>query len=90
MPRCSPFTRMVTVNTGFENVHTFVGGLHLTGGLFEPIIPRTTEELARIGPEVVVPGHCTGWKATHELARQLPAAYIRTSVGWARACTSPD
>lgn len=67
--------------TGIEKVHAFVGGLHLTGGLFEPIIPRTIEELAKIDPEVVVPGHCTGWKATHELARRLPGAYIQTSVG---------
>jgi 7,8-dihydropterin-6-yl-methyl-4-(beta-D-ribofuranosyl)aminobenzene 5'-phosphate synthase len=67
--------------TGVEAIHAFIGGLHLTGGLFEPIIPRTIEELARIGPGVVVPGHCTGWKATHELARRLPEAYIQTSVG---------
>lgn len=67
--------------TGIQHVHAFVGGLHLTGGLFEPIIPRTIEELAEIGPDVVVPGHCTGWKATHELARRLPTAYIQTSVG---------
>lgn len=67
--------------TGIEHVHAFVGGLHLTGGLFEPIIPRTINELAAIGPEIVVPGHCTGWKATHEVARQLPQAYLQTSVG---------
>lgn len=67
--------------TGIDHVHAFVGGLHLTGGLFEPIIPRTIGELAAIGPEIVVPGHCTGWKATHELARQLPQAYLQTSVG---------
>jgi len=28
-----------------------------------------------------VPGHCTGWRATHELSRQLPDAYVQTSVG---------
>jgi len=67
--------------TGTTQVHAFVGGLHLTGGLFEPIIPRTIAELASIGPAVVVPGHCTGWQATHELSRQLPTAYIQTSVG---------
>jgi 7,8-dihydropterin-6-yl-methyl-4-(beta-D-ribofuranosyl)aminobenzene 5'-phosphate synthase len=67
--------------TGVETVHAFVGGLHLTGGLFEAIIPRTIGELAAIGPQVVVPGHCTGWKATHELSRQLPDAYLQTSVG---------
>jgi 7,8-dihydropterin-6-yl-methyl-4-(beta-D-ribofuranosyl)aminobenzene 5'-phosphate synthase len=67
--------------TGIDRVHAFVGGLHLTGGLFESIIPRTIEELIRIGPDIIVPGHCTGWKATHELARRLPAAYVQTSVG---------
>jgi 7,8-dihydropterin-6-yl-methyl-4-(beta-D-ribofuranosyl)aminobenzene 5'-phosphate synthase len=67
--------------TGVDTVYAFVGGLHLTGGLFEPIIPRTIDELAAIGPQVIVPGHCTGWKATHELARQLPNAYLQTSVG---------
>ncbi len=67
--------------TGIDTIYAFVGGLHLTGGIFEPIIPRTISELAAIGPTVVVPGHCTGWKATHEVARKLPEAYIQTSVG---------
>ncbi len=67
--------------TGQHNVYAVVGGLHLTGGLFEPIIPRTIDELAAIGPDVLVPCHCTGWKATHELARRLPDAYVQTSVG---------
>jgi 7,8-dihydropterin-6-yl-methyl-4-(beta-D-ribofuranosyl)aminobenzene 5'-phosphate synthase len=28
-----------------------------------------------------VPGHCTGWRATHELAHRLPNAYVQSSVG---------
>jgi 7,8-dihydropterin-6-yl-methyl-4-(beta-D-ribofuranosyl)aminobenzene 5'-phosphate synthase len=67
--------------TGIEEVYGLVGGMHLTGGLMEPLIPRTLAELATIAPSVVVPGHCTGWKATHELARQMPSAYIQSSVG---------
>ena len=67
--------------TGIEQVYGLVGGMHLTGGLMEPLIPRTLAELATIAPSVVVPGHCTGWKATHELARQMPGAYIQSSVG---------
>jgi 7,8-dihydropterin-6-yl-methyl-4-(beta-D-ribofuranosyl)aminobenzene 5'-phosphate synthase len=67
--------------TGVDKIYAFVGGLHLTGGLFEPIIPRTVAELAAIGPAFVVPGHCTGWKATHEVARKLADAYIQPSVG---------
>jgi 7,8-dihydropterin-6-yl-methyl-4-(beta-D-ribofuranosyl)aminobenzene 5'-phosphate synthase len=67
--------------TGVEQVYGLVGGMHLTGGLMEPLIPQTLAELATIAPSVVVPGHCTGWKATHELARQMPGAYIQSSVG---------
>ena len=67
--------------TGIDKIHAFVGGLHLTGGIFEPIIPPTIAELAAIGPAIIVPGHCTGWKATHEIARRLPGAYVQTSVG---------
>ena len=67
--------------TGVPKVHGFVGGLHLSGGLFEPIILRTVEALAGIAPDVVVPGRCTGWRATHAIARRLPGAYVQTSVG---------
>ncbi len=67
--------------TGIDQVYGLVGGMHLTGGLMEPLIPRTLAELAAIAPGVVVPGHCTGWKATQELARQMPGAYIQSSVG---------
>lgn len=67
--------------TGIDKIHAFVGGLHLTGGIFESIIPPTIAELAAIGPAIIVPGHCTGWKATHEIARSLPGAYVQTSVG---------
>ena len=66
---------------GVERVHAFVGGMHLSGPAFEPLIPPTLDELVAIGPAWVVPGHCTGWRATHELARRLPEAYVQTSVG---------
>ena len=67
--------------TGEDRVHAFVGGMHLTGGIFEHLIPRTLDELATITPRWLVPCHCTGWRATHEIARRLPEAYVQTSVG---------
>jgi 7,8-dihydropterin-6-yl-methyl-4-(beta-D-ribofuranosyl)aminobenzene 5'-phosphate synthase len=30
---------------------------------------------------MVVPAHCTGWKAAHAIARELPDAYVPNSVG---------
>jgi len=66
--------------TGVDRLYGFVGGLHLPGA-FEKIIPDTVRELELISPEVVVPGHCSGWKAIHEIARKMPDAFIPSSVG---------
>ena len=67
--------------SGTDTVYALLGGLHLTGAIFEPIIPRTVQELKSIGPRLIMPGHCTGWKATHEFAREFPNEFIQPSVG---------
>lgn len=67
--------------TGVEAIFGFAGGLHLTGGLFESIIPATMAELEALRPAVIVPGHCSGWRATNEIVRRLPDAYVQSSVG---------
>jgi len=67
--------------TGIENVYAVIGGFHLSGPLFEAIIPQTVEELQKAAPQVAVPGHCTGWKAVHAIARAMPEAFIQGSVG---------
>ena len=67
--------------TGVETIHALVGGMHLTGAIMEPVIPRTLAELETIRPTTLVPGHCTGWKATHELSRRFPDAFVQSSVG---------
>jgi 7,8-dihydropterin-6-yl-methyl-4-(beta-D-ribofuranosyl)aminobenzene 5'-phosphate synthase len=67
--------------TGESKLHAFIGGLHLSGSIFDPLIQPTLEELANIGPEFIVPGHCTGWRATHEIARKMPQSYVQTGVG---------
>ena len=67
--------------TGVEKLHAVIGGFHLTGPLFEPVIGDTVTALEQLAPEVIVPAHCTGWKATHAIARRLPGAFIQNSVG---------
>ena len=37
--------------------------------------------LAELALQVVVPAHCTGWRATHALAAALPDAFVPGSVG---------
>jgi 7,8-dihydropterin-6-yl-methyl-4-(beta-D-ribofuranosyl)aminobenzene 5'-phosphate synthase len=67
--------------TAVESIHAVIGGFHLSGPLFEPIIAATVAALVELGPDVVVPAHCTGWRAELSLARALPDAYIPNSVG---------
>jgi 7,8-dihydropterin-6-yl-methyl-4-(beta-D-ribofuranosyl)aminobenzene 5'-phosphate synthase len=73
--------RNAQVLTGINKVYAVVGGFHLSGGLFEPIIPVTTAALQKINPRYIMPGHCTGWSATHQIARTMPEAFIPNSVG---------
>jgi 7,8-dihydropterin-6-yl-methyl-4-(beta-D-ribofuranosyl)aminobenzene 5'-phosphate synthase len=67
--------------TGEERVAGFIGGLHLTGGIFEPIIEPTVDALVAAGVGRLLPAHCTGWKAVHQLARALPNAFVQPAVG---------
>jgi 7,8-dihydropterin-6-yl-methyl-4-(beta-D-ribofuranosyl)aminobenzene 5'-phosphate synthase len=67
--------------TGVDKIHGLIGGLHLTGGLFESILPNTIQELVAISPDLIVPGHCTGWKATHKVGQDLPDAFTASNVG---------
>ena len=67
--------------TGIDHIHGFVGGLHLTGGLFEGIMKPTVDELTQMNPDLIVPGHCTGWKATHAVANALSDAFTQSNVG---------
>jgi 7,8-dihydropterin-6-yl-methyl-4-(beta-D-ribofuranosyl)aminobenzene 5'-phosphate synthase len=67
--------------TGVDRLHAVIGGFHLNGILFEPIIADTVDALEGLAPDVIVPTHCTGWKAIHTIARRLPDAFIQSSVG---------
>jgi 7,8-dihydropterin-6-yl-methyl-4-(beta-D-ribofuranosyl)aminobenzene 5'-phosphate synthase len=64
-----------------EGVHAVIGGFHLTGPLFDPIIRPTIEEMKKIGPDYIVPTHCTGWKAINEFAKEMPEKFLLNSVG---------
>lgn len=67
--------------TGVAPVLAVVGGLHLSGSLFEPLIVPTVNELESLRPTFLVPAHCTGWKAHQEIGRRLPNAYVPPSTG---------
>jgi 7,8-dihydropterin-6-yl-methyl-4-(beta-D-ribofuranosyl)aminobenzene 5'-phosphate synthase len=67
--------------TGVDKVHAIIGGFHLSGTLFDPLVAPTVAALKGIAPELIVPAHCTGWRATHAIAREFPDAFVQNSVG---------
>ena len=66
--------------TGIDTVHAVIGGFHLTGPFFEPVIQPTIDAMKEIGPEYVIPLHCTGWKAINRFAEEMPGQFILNTV----------
>lgn len=67
--------------TDIDKVHVVMGGLHLTGPAFEPIIGDTVESLKKISPDYVIPTHCTGRKASLSLEQAMPGKFIVNMSG---------
>jgi 7,8-dihydropterin-6-yl-methyl-4-(beta-D-ribofuranosyl)aminobenzene 5'-phosphate synthase len=66
---------------GTEKVHAVMGGFHRAGKTFENRIQPTIEALQQINPDLIVPSHCTGWKAMCAMAEAFPRAFAWNSVG---------
>jgi 7,8-dihydropterin-6-yl-methyl-4-(beta-D-ribofuranosyl)aminobenzene 5'-phosphate synthase len=67
--------------TEVTNVYAVLGGFHLAGKEYEKRIDLTVNELRRINPQLIIPSHCTGWRAATSIAEKLPDAFIWNSVG---------
>jgi len=67
--------------TGVTQIYAALGGFHLGGPSFEPVIPAVIDSFRNLDPTVIVPAHCTGWRAVHALAAALPDAFIQNAVG---------
>lgn len=67
--------------TGVPRLASLMGGLHLGGPAFEPVIDPTVDALRTMNPDLVVPAHCTGWVAQHRIAAALGDAFVPNAVG---------
>jgi 7,8-dihydropterin-6-yl-methyl-4-(beta-D-ribofuranosyl)aminobenzene 5'-phosphate synthase len=67
--------------TGIDKVHVIMGGFHLTGPVFEPIVAKTIEGLRAFDPDHVVPTHCTGRKAVMAFEEAMPDEFILNMAG---------
>lgn len=66
---------------GVDRVHAIIGGFHLEGAYFDPVIDPTVESLKRISPKFLVPSHCTGLRASLKLLEAMPSGFLENSVG---------
>jgi 7,8-dihydropterin-6-yl-methyl-4-(beta-D-ribofuranosyl)aminobenzene 5'-phosphate synthase len=73
--------RRAVAVTGITRVHGILGGFHLSGAYFEPVIGRTIDGLRGFQPQLIVPAHCTGWKPQQMIAAAFPEAYVHNAVG---------
>jgi len=64
-----------------DRLYAVLGGFHLSGPQFEPIIEETIESMKRMNPKIFVPMHCTGWKAVHRFEETFAEAFVLNSVG---------
>jgi 7,8-dihydropterin-6-yl-methyl-4-(beta-D-ribofuranosyl)aminobenzene 5'-phosphate synthase len=74
--------------TGERRIAAVIGGFHLSGPMFEPIIEPTVRALDELAPGLLVPAHCTGWRAVHQLAARFPDAFVQCTVGTTVELTS--
>lgn len=57
-----------------------MGGLHLSG-INEAVIPQTVADLKTFGLKLLAPGHCTGWRALSQIAREFGNELVPSAVG---------
>lgn len=67
--------------TGERQIAAIIGGFHLSGPMFESVIPATVRALEQLSAGLVVPAHCTGWRAVHQLAARFPETFVQSAVG---------
>ena len=67
--------------TAEHRVAAIIGGFHLGGAAFEPVIAPTVDALLELSSGLLVPGHCTGWKALTQIATRMPDAFVPSAVG---------
>lgn len=67
-------------DSGTVPVHAVLGGFHLAtseNGQLE----STVKDLKSLDPAVLLPGHCTGWRAKFAIEKHLPGSLVPLSVG---------
>src|SRR4029077_15627022 len=73
--------RYARLLTGERTVCAIVGGFHLNGPIYEPLVDRVCADLLEMQPSWIVPGHCTGWRAQHRMSRVFGESFVPSCAG---------
>ncbi|EAL92810.1 MBL fold metallo-hydrolase [Aspergillus fumigatus Af293] len=65
---------------GSVPLHAVVGGFHLATSE-EQQMESTIKDLKKLDPAVLLPGHCTGWRAKFAIERLMPGTLVPCTVG---------
>jgi 7,8-dihydropterin-6-yl-methyl-4-(beta-D-ribofuranosyl)aminobenzene 5'-phosphate synthase len=66
--------------SGVNEIHAILGGFHL-GPAKDHEIERTIDEISGLEPRMIVPSHCTGFKAIARFAERMPDQFVLGAVG---------
>ena len=66
--------------TGVDEVYAILGGFHLAPAKDDEI-ERTIDEIIKLRPKMVVPTHCTGFKAITRFSSRMPDEFVQGVVG---------
>jgi 7,8-dihydropterin-6-yl-methyl-4-(beta-D-ribofuranosyl)aminobenzene 5'-phosphate synthase len=66
--------------TGVDKVALILGGFHLTAH-GDDLIQHTIQGLRELDPELIIAGHCTGFRALTKLAAAFPEKFMVSCVG---------
>lgn len=70
----------IQLTGGTVPVHAVVGGFHLAQSDADKI-ESTVTDLKRLDPAVLMPGHCTGWRAKFAIEKHMPGSLVPCTVG---------
>jgi 7,8-dihydropterin-6-yl-methyl-4-(beta-D-ribofuranosyl)aminobenzene 5'-phosphate synthase len=52
-------------------LYAVMGGFHLSGRSVEKIIPETIKDMEQFNLKMIIPAHCTGWRAVNALGNMF-------------------
>jgi len=61
-------------------LHAVVGGYHLVADQ-EANVQNTVRDLQALKPNVLLPGHCSGWRVKYEIEKEMKGKLVPCTVG---------